>query len=330
LGIAFAMSAIGCSERPANLPPSPPKVSIGIQVSPAMLLLMVAKDKGFFAQQGVEVELQQFTAGKFALQAFFAGAVDYAVSGEVPVCLAVLGGNQARVVAQVVDHTIDEVRIVARTEDPSDGAAGPAAYFQRKQRRLATSFGGGPEFFTYSFLQHYRIPQKQVELISQRPEDMPASLASKSLDAISIFDPFAFLAEKRLGHNAVTFRASELYSELYVLVARPQQLERNPATITALLRALQQAATFTAANPAEAKQILQRYTKLDSDVVDGVWGSFSFKISLTPQLLADWKAEAQWAIDTGKVTPQTQIPNFSTLIDGSLLNKVSPGAVSLQ
>ena len=40
------------------------KVSIGIQVSPAMLLLMVAKDQGFFEQQGLDVELKQFTAGK--------------------------------------------------------------------------------------------------------------------------------------------------------------------------------------------------------------------------------------------------------------------------
>ena len=304
------------------------KVSIGIQVSPAMTLLMVAEDKGFFEQQGLDVELKQFTAGKFALQAFFAGGVDYAVSGEVPVCLAALGGSRARVISQVVERTADEVRIVARKDDsynPSD----PARYFESKKRKLATSFGGGPEFFTYNFLQHYKIPPGQVELLSQRPEDMPASLDSKSVDAISIFDPFAYIAEKQLGRQEVTFSASNLYSELYVLVAHPKQADQDASTIKALLRALQQAESFAAANPEEAKQILQKYTKLDRGIINGIWSDFTFKIALTPELLSDWNAEARWAKATGKVTPQTEVPNFSGYVDSRFLQEVDPSAVRI-
>jgi ABC-type nitrate/sulfonate/bicarbonate transport system substrate-binding protein len=305
------------------------KVSIGIQVSPAMTLLMVAKEKGFFAKRGLDVELKQFTAGKFALQAFFAGSLDFAVSGEVPVCLAVLAGNRVRVVTQVVEKTIDEVRIVARkdsTYSPSD----PASFFKGRKRRLATSFGGGPEFFTYNFLKQYDISPRQVELLSQRPEDMPASLASKSVDAISIFDPFAYIAEKQLNRDAVTFRASDLYSELYVLVAHPNQADRDAATVTAVLSAMQQAAAFTAANPEEAKQILAGYTQLDRDIIDGIWPNFSFKLAITPQLLSDWNAEARWAKATGKVTPQTSIPNFSESLDPHYLENLDAGAVKLQ
>jgi ABC-type nitrate/sulfonate/bicarbonate transport system substrate-binding protein len=290
-----------------------------------MTLLMVAKDKGFFEQQGVDVELKQFTAGKFALQAFFAGSIDYAVSGEVPVCLAALGGNESRTVTQVVEKTVDEVRIVARKDGPSD----PATYFKSKKRKIATSFGGGPEFFTYNFLQHYQIAPNQIEVLSQRPEDMPASLASKSVDAISIFDPFAYIAEKQLGPAAVTFRASELYSELYVLVAHPRAKKDDDATVSSMLRALKQAEAFTASNPEEAKQILQKYTQLDRGTVDGIWGSFVFKLSLTPELLADWNAEARWAKATGTVTPQTPIPDFNEYIDARLLQAVDAGSVRL-
>jgi ABC-type nitrate/sulfonate/bicarbonate transport system substrate-binding protein len=325
-----ALLVIGCSKPPGGSPNSRSKVSIGIQVSPAMILLMVAKEKGFFEQQGLDVELKQFTAGKFALQAFFGGSVDYAVSGEVPVCLAVLQGNQARVVAQVVERTIDEVRIVVRNDDGKTTPADPGAYFRQKKRRVATSFGGGPEFFTYNFLQHYKIAPNQVEILSQRPEDMPASLASKSVDAVSIFDPFAFIAERQLGRDAVTFRASDLYSELYVLAAHPKQTDQDGATITAILRALQQAQRFTAEHPEEAKQILQMYTKLDSDIVNGIWGNFSFKIALTKDLLSDWNAEAKWAKETGKVTPQTQVPDFTKFVDSSFLEKIDPGSVRLQ
>src|SRR3989339_123978 len=68
------------------------KLRVGIQVSPAMTLVMVAEDKGFFDRAGIDVELKEFTAGKFALQAFLGGSLDLAVSGEVPVTLSTLQG----------------------------------------------------------------------------------------------------------------------------------------------------------------------------------------------------------------------------------------------
>jgi len=42
-------------------------------------MLQVTPAKGFFLDEGVEVEIKEFTAGKFALQAFLSGSIDYAV-----------------------------------------------------------------------------------------------------------------------------------------------------------------------------------------------------------------------------------------------------------
>jgi ABC-type nitrate/sulfonate/bicarbonate transport system substrate-binding protein len=128
----------------------------------------------------------------------------------------------------------------------------------------------------------------------------------------------------------VTFRSPDLYSELYVLVAHPSQLDKDGPQIRALLRALQQAQTFIAANPQEGKDILQRYTKLDPDVVNGIWGSFDFRLSLTKQLIEDWNAEANWAKSTAKVPPDTAVPDFSSYIDTRFLHDVSPEAVNVQ
>lgn len=299
---------------------------MGIQVSPAMTLVMVAKDKGFFLEEGVDVEVKEFTAGKFALQAFLSGSIDYCVSGEVPVCLATLQGNQIRVVSQVVENTTKEVRVVARKDGNEKDAK---TYFRAKKRKLATSFGGGPEFFTYNFLQHEQIAAGEVEIISQTPQDMPAALETGSVDAISIFDPFAFIAEKRLGDKVVTFADAALYSEFYVLNARPEQTEKSPEVIEAILRAFVTAGDFIEKNPDESKQIMQKYTKLDRDVIDGIWQNFAFRPALVQKLLEYWHAQAIWAKDTKKVTPDTQIPNFRTIVDDRFLKKVKPEAVKL-
>jgi len=319
-----------CSEQSRRESPKPvSKVTIGIQISPAMTLVMVAKDEGFFSQQGLDVELKEFTAGKFALQAFLGGSVDFAVSGDVPVCLAALQGNQLRVVTQVVEKTVNEVRVVARKDRKTDASVSAEEYFARRKRKLATSFGGGPEFFTYNFLRHYHIEPNKVEILSQRPEDMPAAVATHSVDAISVFDPFAFIAEQKLGDTAVTFVAPDIYSELYVLNARPEQIERNPDVIEAILRALVQAETFITNNPDKSKQIMQKYTKLDSAVVDGIWKNFSFKAALNQKLIDYWDAEAVWAIDTAKVRPDTKAPDFRNFVDSRFLKRVNSSAVGL-
>jgi NitT/TauT family transport system substrate-binding protein len=299
---------------------------MGIQVSPAMALVMIAQDEAMFDQEGLDVEIKEFTAGKFALQSFFSGAVDFAVSGEVPVALATLQGNQTRVVTQVVERTVNEVRLVALRDR---SAGDPRKYFLGTKRKLATSFGGGPEFFTYAFLQKNGIPPADVTIISQKPEDMPAALATGSVDAIAVFDPFAFIAEKQVGSRGITFADQSLYSELYVLNARPEQVERNPEVITALIRALLHAADLAAADPRKARDIVQRHTKLDPAVIDGIWGNFVFKPALTRELLAYWGQEATWAKAGGKLTPATPIPDFRKIIEPRFLQALAPGSVHM-
>lgn len=324
LGLVMFFGA-GCPRRTAQ--PRLPHVTIGIQISPAMALVMVAKEKGFFREAGVDVELREFTAGKFALQAFLGGSLDFAVSGDVPVALAALqGNNNLRIVSQVVARTTNEVRVVARRDGD---VSSPSAFFSARRRRLATSFGGGPEFYTYNFLRRYQVATSSVELISQRPEDMPAALAAGSVDAIAIFDPFAYIAETRLGQQAVTFSDPSLYSELYVLAAHPDHLTREPQVTTAVLRGLQRAAAFVDAEPAEAKGIVQRYTHLDRAVIEGIWANFAFRPALTPQLLDFWRQEAQWARATGKVNASATEPDFRRLGDDRFLRQLDASAVTL-
>ena len=307
----------------SNSAPSLKKVTIGIQTSPAMALAMVAKDKGFFEQEGLDVELKQFTAGKFALEAFLGGSLDFSISGDVPVTLASLQGNKFVVPAQVVRKTSSEVRVVARKDGDLNNAQD---YFKAKKRKLATSIGGGPDFFTYEFLNKLGINKDQVEIVSQTPADMPAALSNGSVDAIAIFDPFAFIAEKQLGDKAITFRDESIYSELYVIEAK-ESVKQDPATLEKLLKGLVDAEKFTESNPEEAKQIIMNYTKLDKPTIDSIWSSYDFHIALTPQLSEFLNREAQWAKDTGKVTKDTATPNFNDYIFDQPLKSIKPSGV---
>jgi len=299
-------------------------VTMGIQTGPANALPMIAEDMGFFEDEGVDVELVQFTAGKFAMQAFLAGSLDLAVSGDVPVALSAMEGNRFYVISQVVEATKNEVRIVARAEP---GLADAQSYFQGKRRRLATSFGGGPEFYTYNFLRKHNITD--VEIISQKPEDMPVSLDSHTVDAIAIFDPHAYFAQQRLGDKGVTFTDDSLYSELYVLSAKTEWVEADPERSRKILRALVKASEYAEQDPDGAKAIVMRYTHLDRKTVDGIWGDFVFRPALNRILPTYLGQEAQWAQDTGKVKAGTATPDFGQYIYSQPLRDVKPDAVAL-
>ena len=328
---AILAGALSCGVKSAPEPTETtvlplPKLTVGIQVSPAMTLVMVAEDEGYFDRAGVDVEIKEFTAGKFALQAFLGGSLDVAVSGEVPVTLSTLQGNQFRVIGQVVERTINEVRVVARREEGLDTAE---AYFGAKRRSLATSFGGGPEFFTYNFLKKHGIKPDQVELVSQKPEDMPAAVVSKSVDAVSIFDPFARIAERELGDEGITFADADIYSELYVIDVTQKTIDERRSALLAFLKGLHDAEAFIEEKPDEAKAILIKYTKLEKPIVDEIWANFVFKVAFNKLFLDYTTAEAHWAIEKGDYPPTTPIPDFARVAEPSLLREVAPGAVDL-
>lgn len=309
----------GC--RPKSEP-----VTIGIQTSPAMALVMVAKDKLFFQEEGVDAELKEFTAGKFALQAFLGGSLDFAVAGEVPVTLATLQGERFLVLCQVVERTIKEVRVVARRDG---NITDPSAYFKKTKRKLATSFGGGPEFFTYTFLKKIGVTPDEVQIVSQQPEEMPFAIANGSVDAVSVFDPAAFLAEKQLGDKGITFADSSIYSELYVITVKQQTIDKNPALAEKIIRALVRARQFIQNSPDDAKNIVVRYTKLDRGTVDGIWNNFVFAPAITPQLLEYQSQEAAWAREKGDIPQNAPVPDFRARLYPGPLRKVQPEAVRI-
>lgn len=304
-----------------------PKLKVGIQVSPAMTLVMVAEDAGFFDKAGVDVEIVEFTAGKFALQAFLGGSLDIAISGEVPVTLSTLQGNKFRVLAQVVERTINECRVVVIKEEGLNTAE---EYFGAKKRKLATSFGGGPEFFTYNFLKKHEIGSGQIELISQKPQDMPAALVSGSVDAISIFDPFARVAEIQMGEKGMTFADADIYSELYVVDVEEETINQKREQLRAFLKGLYDAQFYINKNPAESKQILMKYTKLDRQVVDDIWDNFVFKPAINNLFIDYTTAEAKWSIEKGTFPAGTEIPDFKAVLYPDILRSIDPNAVTVE
>ena len=301
------------------------QLTIGIQNSPSNALIIVAVNKGFFDTTKVKIVIKEFSAGKLALQALLGqvGDLDIAVSAETPVTLSTLGGNKIKVISEIVTAK-NECRVVVR----KDGVLNtPEKYFS-KPRKLTTSQGGSPEWFTYNFIKRYNLDKNKIEINAMLPENMPIALSNGAVDAISIFDPYAGLGEKELGEKGLTFNNESIIS-YYVMSVKESTITQKGEALEELLNGLLKTEEFIKNNPEEAKKIVSEKTKLDIDILNQTWTHYSFIVKLDKSLIVLCNAQANWAIETGKYPKETVIPNFKEVIYSAILKKVAPNAVGL-
>jgi ABC-type nitrate/sulfonate/bicarbonate transport system substrate-binding protein len=301
------------------------QLTVGIQNSPSNSLVIIADQKGFFDTTKVKVTVKQFSAGKLALQALLGQAndIDIAVCAETPIALSTLGKNRVNVFTEIVNAR-NECRVVCRKDGKLDT---PEKYFSKK-RKLATSQGGSPEWLTYNFVNRYKLDKSKIEILAMLPENMPVALSNKSVDAISIFDPFARVGEKELGENGLTFLNNDI-SSYYVMSAKDSTLSQKGEAIEELLKGLLKAEEFIKSNPEEAKKIIAQQTKLDIAIINETWGNYSFILTLNKDLNDLLVAESKWAIETGKYPKETPMPDFNSIIKSDFLKKVAPAKVGL-
>lgn len=303
-----------------SAPKSPVGVLVvGFQNSPSNSLIIIADEMNLFDTTIVKVQVKEFSAGKLALQALLgqSGDLDVAVCAETPIALSTLSGNKLKVFSQIVNAK-NECRVVVRKD--SSGMT-PQTYFAQK-RKLATSLGGSPEWLTYRFIQDNGIDKANIEIISMLPENMPLALENQSVDAISIFDPYARIAEQAMGEQGATFLNAGV-SSYYVMSTRDSVLASKRTELVGLIKGLSKAAEFIQSNPSEAKSLIAKRTKLDLEVIEATWTNYNFAIGIEPGLNSLLEAEAKWAIESGKQPAGTKIPDFGQVIFKGLLDEAS-------
>ncbi|HEY1607417.1 MAG TPA: ABC transporter substrate-binding protein [Allosphingosinicella sp.] len=286
-----------------------PKLTVGYQVSPAMALIIIADDQHLFGS-GTEVKLVNYEAGKLALQSFLAGSIDVAVAGDMPTGLALLQGQKLTAFTEVIKDSRDAIRMVVR--DGHCDRSHPSRFFlDGTRRKIATSFGGGPHYFSYSFLRAAGVPMGEVDLVAYKPTEMVGALKSRAVDGIAVFDPAAAKAEKALGPESCTFPDPQIYREHYIAVAKPEVVKGSDPRLADFVAGLRKAETFIAAHPEQARKIVSDRTSIDAATMAALWPKLKFGVYLDPRLPDLWLQE----VDFNRMQPGASFPVMPSLRD---------------
>lgn len=226
------------------------------------LAFYVAQQKGYFQEEGLEVEVAGvYASGPDEMSAFQAGALDAGYLGMAPAMLAVANGK-ANVKALAQANLNGSAIVVAQPETIASVA-------DLKNRKVATPNPGTvQDFLLRRALTNAGLSVKDVNEVFMAPPEMLAALSSDSIDACVFWEPNVATAESK-GLGAVLLDSGQIWDNhpCCALVVSQDFLAADPEAANALERAHARATAFIRDNPEEAVRMAAAFTGLDEEVV---------------------------------------------------------------
>jgi NitT/TauT family transport system substrate-binding protein len=319
---AVAALIAGCwrNDGPSTAPKAE-SVTVAMPSGLRGALVLLAGEKRYFADQGLEVTLKQVATGAAAIDAVHGGQADLALSAETPFVLAVLDRKNVRVLARVY-RSRTFVSMIARRD------RGIARARDLAGKRIGIVSGGFADYFAELYLELQGIEPGQFTRVSLAEDKVEGALISGDVDAVATWHPYSTQLIARLGPQAIVFNDPAIYQIRFDLVARPDFAGSRPEVARRFFLALESALDFLRDNPKQAERLIVDATKEDAELSAAIWRAYDYTLTLDESLLSGLEDEARWAL-AKRATAMDTLPNFLGFIDARPLQSVQPDAVSI-
>jgi ABC-type nitrate/sulfonate/bicarbonate transport system substrate-binding protein len=312
--IAVAFLIASCSKKSDHIQD---KVVYAMPITVAAIPAYVALEKGYWREEGLEVEAKMFSAGRLAVDALLAKDAEVMSVSETPLMYAIVKGNSIFIVATVTQHK--EVKLIARTDH---GIRKPE---DLRGKRIATLPGTNSDYFMYEFLRANNIKLDQVKIIDLEPPDMVTALVNGDIDAYFAWEPHIYYAQNRIPEKTIVFMPGDLYSGRHCVAMNQEYVRSHPAVVEKLIRGFLRAETFVQENPDSAQAITSKVTGMPVDALKAIWPEYETKVVLDSNLVNILTKEALWARSIDKST--APLPEFKNFIYLDALSKTRPSSV---
>lgn len=286
--------------------------------------VLAAREKGYFANEGILAVVQPRTSGKAAMEAVLQGKADLGTVADIPVMLAGLNKQAVFVIATIFKAEKDH-GIVGRKD------RGVIAPTDLKGKRIGVTLSTSGHFTLDAFLNRQKLSASEVTMRNYPPEALPAALAQGDIDAAASWEPFLGTMLTQLGSNGVAFYGQDVYESTYSIAGLRDYVASHPETVKKILRALIKGAQFCSDSPDAARSLVPSASKMDAAqlaALKAAWSTYRFGIVLDQGLILALEDEARWAIKN-KLGSGTDMPNYLDFIYLDGLESVAPSAVTI-
>lgn len=297
------------------------RVVIGISPSLTATLNIIAKQQGYFSQQGVDAELRVIESGSKAVAMMLNDELDISESTVFALVSNSFKRRDFKIYTQVSISGNDNM-IVARKDK------GIRNITDLKGKKVGVLKGAFPQYVLDLMLLNAGLDSQKVHLILEENDRLFELFLSGELDAVCFYGGWVDKATKALKNNAVLFHEEKLVRVTVVHAGKTRTFDRNPELFTRILKAYIRAEEYVRKNPDAALKTVVDYLKLDMPNAQKVWKPSMVHVALEQSLVADMENLAQWQIETGLQNSQ-KIPNYLDFIHFRNLTEIDPKRVTI-
>jgi NitT/TauT family transport system substrate-binding protein len=285
-------------------------------------LVWIAEDQNLFSRNGLSVTPRQYDTGVGSLDGMLNGEADIVVgTNEFPLVGRAFQKARIRTVGSIAKSEF--IYLVGRKD------RGIEKVSDLKGKRVGTTLRTIAEFYLGRFLELHGMSMQDITLVDVKtPAEWVDAIVNGDIDAVATAQPYANIAQDRLGANAVVWSAQSSQPLYTQVISTDEWITQHPDWVRKFLKSLAQAEEYVVRNPGEAKAIVQKRLNLGAAYMETVWSQNQFSLSLDQSLILAMEDEARWMIKNS-LTTEKQVPDFLNYIYVDGLKAIKPEAVNI-
>ncbi len=243
-------------------------LKVGYKATSHYLSVMVAKEKGYFAEEGLDAELVKFDSSNQVMDGVLAGNLDVGRGGLV--LQLEVEEKQPGAVKTILVNTQTKENYIDYILVRKDS---PVKFLSELKGTIGTNTGAVEKIHLSLVLKKLGIADN-LKIVEMKPDLLPAALESKQVDAIFTYEPIINVALKK--GIARILESAPIEKYLYDpwigggVFVKSSLIKENPEAAKKIFRAFYKAGKFIEQHPEEAKQVLLKYTPIDAEVIKGL------------------------------------------------------------
>lgn len=310
-------AAVSSEPAPASEAAEPEKfetVDLRVAYMPNMgscSLLATAKEKGFFEEMGLNVDLTEFQGGPAEIAAMASGDIDIAQIGHGAHALCIEG--KAKIFQ--LDCTSLADAVMVNTEK------GIETLEDLKGKTIATTAGTSAEIILDLALESVGLSQKDCKIVEMDANGMVAAMVSGKIDACATWSPSTMNIQKAMGDKVKTLATNNDYLDKATfpssMITTDKFATEKHDVLVRFTRALQKAADYRAANIEEVAELVAKQCKVDKQsmldcVGEGNWvtGEFVAQNLDNGVVKSYYENQQKVFMDSGKVKEAVPVENY--------------------
>jgi NitT/TauT family transport system substrate-binding protein len=295
-------------------------ITIGVGQNAASTLLIVAKDKGYFEQHGLNVTFNKPPSASVALKNLVDRQNDFVFVNEYEISDPDLYNKNVRVIGTLSESDVNF--IVARRD------SGIVQVQDLEGKKIGVTKGSIREYFLDRFFVLNGLSLNNSTIINLQLVPLVNATVKGEIDASFSFEPYVYQMRQQMGENAVVWPVNLGQHAHFSLACNEITLREHPEIVEAVLSSVLQAETYVNSHPEEAKKIVQTLTNFDDQYMDQDWQNHQFSVGLSQSLITSMEDETRWRVRRN-LTNATDVPDFSKYLSPDTLYRLKPSAVTL-